>query len=79
MKALAVAYLAALLAASGCVSETKYGACVGVSDDRDPSLTYKASTRNIVVGVIFVETIFVPLIVLLDEFACPIGRKAVPR
>lgn len=66
--------LSALLMVSGCISKTEYGECIGVADQPDLSLTYKASVRNIVLGVVFIETIFAPIIVLVSEFKCPIGR-----
>lgn len=72
-----VAWLAvAALLAAGCTSKTDFGPCVGVTDDRDPSLTYKVNTLNVVIGVIFVETIIVPVVVLFDELTCPVDRKA---
>lgn len=73
---LAALVLAAVFAA-GCTSETEFGRCIGVNEERDPHLTYKVDTGNVVVGIIFVETIFVPVIVALDELYCPVGRKAV--
>jgi hypothetical protein len=75
MTRIAALFLAGLLAA-GCTSSTAYGPCVGVTDDRDPALTYKVSTRNVVLGAIFVETLFAPALVLLTEWTCPVGRKA---
>jgi len=59
---------------AGCRSRTDYGECVGINDaDRRPTLHYRLSTRNLVLGIIFVETIFAPLIVLLSEMYCPDG------
>jgi len=59
---------------TGCRSRTDYGECVGINDaDRRPTLHYRLSTRNLVLGIIFVETIFAPLIVLLSEMYCPDG------
>ncbi len=77
--AAAILALAVAIGAAGCRSETEYGKCVGVSDDHDPALTYKVSTRNVILGVAFVETIFAPLLVVLTEWTCPVGRKAVAK
>jgi hypothetical protein len=66
--------LAALLSAS-CKSDTEYGECVGMLEERDPRLTYEPSVHNIVLAVVFVETIFVPVLVVLEEHSCPTGRK----
>lgn len=48
---------------------------VGAFDDRDPRLIYKLSAWNLAMAVIFVETILVPFIVVVDETLCPIGRN----
>jgi hypothetical protein len=71
--------LAGVLSADGCRSSTEYGKCVGVSDERDPALTYEVSPRNVILGVVFFGTIFAPLLVVLTEWTCPVGRKAVAK
>ncbi len=78
LKKTIAAILFGLLAvtSTGCESHTEFGECVGINQEKDPDLKYKTSTLNVVLGVIFVETIIVPVIVLLDEFECPVGRKA---
>lgn len=67
--------LALLLALTGCRSRTQYGECVGIADDPDPALVYKVSKRNVIVAVLFFETGIVPLVVLLTQTRCPVGRK----
>jgi hypothetical protein len=62
-----------LMAAVACQSRTDFGECVGAFDDREPNLKYKVSTRNLVLSVIFFETIFVPAVVIVNETACPVG------
>lgn len=64
-----------LLLATGCVSRTPLGDCIGVMDDKKPDLVYKVSERNVILGVVFVETIVVPLIVALDELSCPVAKR----
>ena len=59
----------------GCASRTEFGKCVGVMQDKDPTLIYDYSTRNIVVGTIFSGMVFPPVLVLLKELECPVGRK----
>jgi hypothetical protein len=59
----------------GCTESTKYGKCIGISDKEDSKLDYRYSTNNIIVAIIFWETIFAPIIVLLDEVKCPEGPK----
>ncbi len=65
-----------LLCLVGCESETAHGQCVGVSDDKDPNLTYKVSVRNAVLSVIFVELVFPPIVMLVNETYCPVSKKA---
>ena len=60
---------------AGCQSRTDYGECVGINDKQDPSLHYRVSARNVIVGAIFVETIAPPIVVVLDELYCPVGRE----
>lgn len=63
---------AALLAA--CTSRTEHGECIGLADEKKPDLQYRVSTWNVVMGVIFIETIVVPVVVAIDQVYCPVGR-----
>jgi len=74
-KAICLLVLAASMLASGCTSETSYGSCVGIGDDKNPALVYKLNVVNAVVGLVFVELIVPPVIVLADETYCPVGKK----
>lgn len=74
MRKLAAAVFLVLLV--GCTSSTEHGPCIGAFDDRDPKLTYKVSVLNVFLAIIFVETIIVPIWVVVDETLCPIGRKS---
>lgn len=67
-------YLLIALLLVGCTSKTEFGDCVGLQEDRDPRLIYKADTGNIVIGILFFEMVAPPLYVALDEFYCPVGR-----
>jgi hypothetical protein len=67
--------LLAMLLVSGCTSSTPHGKCIGLNGDKDPSKIYEYSARNIIVGLVFIETIFVPVIVTLNELQCPIDNK----
>lgn len=72
---IALALLGTLLV-SGCESSTAYGPCIGVSkDDANPKLVYKLSTMNVVLGAVFFQTLFAPIIVLVSETYCPVGTK----
>jgi ABC-type sulfate transport system permease component len=70
-----VALLAGLCLLSACESQRPGGRCVGINEDRAPGVKYETSVRNIVVAVIFVETIFVPVIVALKELSCPVEQS----
>lgn len=69
------AVLLLMLALQGCQKRTSYGECIGIEDEQERALRYRASTENLVEGIIFVETGFVPVFVVLDRFYCPVGRK----
>lgn len=74
MKLLLLSLVALMLA--GCTTRTDLGPCVGLNDsDRNPTLIYKPSTKNIVLAVIFAETVVVPAIVATSELYCPTGVK----
>ena len=68
-----------LLAAAACQSSTVHGECIGVFGDQDPALRYRVSTRNVVLGIVFIETVFVPAVVVLSEIQCPVGRIPQPK
>ena len=54
----------------------KYVPCIGVSrDDENPNYTYQVSTQNAVLGVVFFEMLFPPIIVLVAETYCPVTQK----
>lgn len=76
MKTLLTLLITSLLMTSGC-NDTGYGgnACIGINDDEQPHLKYKYDTWNIVMGVLFIKTLVVPIVVVLDEVKCPIGPK----
>lgn len=62
-----------LMSVAGCQCSTKHGDCIGLADDPEPGLQYKASHRNIILGLIFFETLIVPADVVLFRLKCPSG------
>lgn len=66
---------------AGCTSERtlkdgKTYQCVGIDKAESvPEVVYKISKWNAFLGVIFIETIVVPLVVLADDFYCPVDIK----
>jgi hypothetical protein len=67
--------VALFLLLAGCTSHTEFGPCIGAFDDRDPKLAYKVSVWNAFLGIIFIETIIVPIWIIVDETLCPIALK----
>lgn len=66
-----------LLLVTACTSATKYGSCIGIDDIEEKDRVYKISLWNAALGVIFVETLIVPLWVLAYEIKCPVNTKEV--
>jgi hypothetical protein len=78
VKSLSVALVLIAVALSGCASRTDYGDCVGLGEKQNPQLRYKVSVRNVAVGVIFIELIVPPIVVVADETFCPVGPASAP-
>lgn len=73
MKKLFIVMLAVALA--GCTSQTEYGRCIGVMQDKNPKLEYELSIWNTAMAIIFSETIVVPVVVVANQYQCPVGVK----
>lgn len=71
-----IALLLLSLGLAGCQSETDFGDCIGAFDDPNPDLIYRVSTRNVIVEIVFAQTVIVPAVVVLDQARCPVGRRA---
>lgn len=67
--------LVILLTISGCRTSTEHGECVGINDKKKDNLMYEISVRNVVLGIVFSESIFVPVNVIFYNFECPVGVK----
>jgi hypothetical protein len=63
----------------GCTSRTRYGECIGISDSENPALVYKISKWNVFLGIVFWETIIVPVWITLWEIKCPVAKQAAPE
>jgi hypothetical protein len=57
----------------GCENSRHGEPCVGIVDEKNPDVKYEVSGRNLVVGFIFSETLFVPAYVILKDLECPRG------
>lgn len=54
--------------------QQRYGVpCVGVMDQKRPDVAYVYSTRNLLVGLVFSESIIVPAVVVAKGLECPVG------
>lgn len=71
MRSLALAIALALFA-QGCTSSVKGVPCVGLMDTKKPGVEYELSIWNILVAVVFSETIIVPIIVAAKQYECPV-------
>ncbi len=74
MKKIFAAALLGLAMLSGCTTRTDAGPCVGVVDQKKPGVEYELSYWNLFVGIVFVETLVVPTVVVLKELECPISK-----
>jgi len=77
MKKLLLLAIAAMFL-TGCTTHTQYGKCIGLADDKNPALIYKVDAWNVFLGIVFSETIIVPLYVVIDETFCPVDKKVIP-
>jgi hypothetical protein len=73
IKSLFALVIVALL--SGCTRETSFGECVGLADKKDPELRYELSYWNVGIGVVFWETVIVPIVVAAKQLECPRGFR----
>ena len=73
MRQTTIALLVMLLA--GCTTETEFGKCVGLGEDKDPKLVYKVSGWNVFLGIIGIEIIYPPIAVLVDSLFCPVAKR----
>ncbi len=65
----------AVVVLSSCTERTEFGECIGAFDDKNPELIYKVSVNNVVWGILGGELIAPPIVVLVDQTHCPVGRK----
>ena len=79
MKLLSVLMLLVLLTSCGSPLQVdgKTYECLGVHErsEKLSNLEYEIVTGNIVLDIVFSETIVVPAILLLTEFECPVKVK----
>ena len=66
--------LASILLLAGCSFSNEHGECIGIDDDPKPNLTYEIDTVNAVVSVLFIQSLFIPIVYLLECVRCPTGK-----
>lgn len=76
MKKVLIVLMMAMLLAS-CTRHTRYGECIGLSDDKKPELVYELSYWNTFLAIFFSETIVVPIVVITSDLKCPVGTQEV--
>ena len=69
--------IALCLILSACDTSNHYGKCIGPfnKEDKNPKLDYEVDGWNVVLSIIFVETIIVPVVVLGYDLECPYAYK----
>lgn len=67
--------LSLLFSLSACTSSTKYGRCVGLNQAENPIYKYEYNGWNIGLAIVFAELVAPPIIVVLNESKCPVGKK----
>ncbi len=77
MKNLIVSLLMLSLVSFGCVQNTSYGECEGLAteDAKKPNLVYRLDAWNIIMAIIFSETLVIPVYVVGWDLWCPSGFK----
>jgi len=68
-------FLPLFILLSACTKNTEYGACVGLDDHQDKKYEYTLSKKNIVIGTLFFQTLWVPLNVTFWNLYCPTDLK----
>jgi hypothetical protein len=55
--------------------------CVGLmrTPARRPEIEYDYSLQNIVVGVVFIQSLWVPAVVVLKELECPVRDTTITK
>lgn len=64
--------LIATLLLAGCEGSRRGVPCVGFTEKEKPGVEYEISTRNAILGVVFFETVWVPVVVVFKEAKCPV-------
>jgi len=60
---------------AGCRTEVNKVPCVGLNGKKVPGVEYEYSAQNIIAGIIFIELIIPPVIVVLEGLECPVEAK----
>jgi len=56
-------------------TSTEYGECVGLNQTKVDSLVYEPNINNIIVAVVGIETLVIPVYIVLTSLECPVGVK----
>lgn len=64
--------LATALLLAGCESSRHGVPCIGLTEKEKAGVEYEISTRNAILAVVLVQTLWVPAIVVFAEAKCPV-------
>lgn len=64
-----------LLFATTYKTNTDFGECVGLGQQKVDSLVYEPNVGNILIGVVGFETLIIPAYIALTSLECPVGTK----
>lgn len=56
-------------------TSTEYGDCVGLGQIKIDSLVYEPNVGNIIVAAVGIETLVIPVYIVLTSLECPVGVK----
>lgn len=61
---------------TACESQRHGIRCIGLNGKERPGVEYEYSASNIVIGIVTIEMIAPPVIVVLNELKCPVETNA---
>ena len=56
-------------------TSTEYGECVGLGQVKVDSLVYEPNVGNLIVAAVGIETLVIPVYIVLTSLECPVGVK----
>lgn len=60
---------------SACSTRTDLGECIGADDREDKRFLYDVNLKNVIIGILFFQTVLVPINVVGWNLKCPMELK----